>query len=333
MDRNIVITPKTIVFTALAVVVAFLLIQIKEILALLFVALMIALVISPFVDFLVTKKIKRSVAVLLTLLLVVVVLGGLIAVSLTPIINQTELFINQFPKLLETVFKSISVSTALQNFGNTLTQQLGNVSGGLIKFTIDVLSGAVSILSVVVFSAYILVDFDHLKKIFIGLLPRPSYQHVATETIREIEQRLGGWLRGQLIGMGFVGLTTFVGLMLLRVEFAVPLAVFAFLGELVPFIGSTVSFILAVIVGFSISPIMGIAVGGLYLLVQQVQWNLVIPRIMKKAVGLNPLVTLLALLIGGRLFGVVGAFLSLPVTLSLYIVVKNIIEHSSSKAE
>jgi len=87
-----------------------------------------------------------------------------------------------------------------------------------------------------------------------------------------------------------------------------------------------VSAVPAVMVGFSISPFMGLGVLILYILVQQLENNLFVPKVMQKSVGFNPLVTMLALMIGGKLFGFIGVLLAVPVTLTGYIVVKNLLD-------
>ena len=120
-----------------------------------------------------------------------------------------------------------------------------------------------------------------------------------------------------------IGVMTYVGLSLLRVNYALPLAVIAGILEIIPMIGPLISAVPAVLVGFAASPILGLGVVALFVLVQQFENTIVVPRVMKKAIGLDPILTMLTILVGGRLFGVMGALLSVPVTLVVIIVLKH----------
>ncbi len=130
-----------------------------------------------------------------------------------------------------------------------------------------------------------------------------------------IELKLGGWLRGQIILMLIIGISTYIGLTLLGVEYALALAVIAGILEIVPIIGPILSAIPALIVAFTVSPIAGFGVIGLYILIQQLENHLVVPKVMQKAVGFNPLVTIIVLMIGGNLLGLMGAILAIPIAI------------------
>jgi len=119
-------------------------------------------------------------------------------------------------------------------------------------------------------------------------------------------------------------------LLFLGLEFAMPLAVLAGVFEIIPNIGPTLSMVPAVIVGLSISPVMGLTVVALYFLIQQLENNLIVPKVMQKSIGLNPLVTLVVLMVGFNLAGVVGMFLAIPIFLALYIIVKEAYKYKNS---
>ena len=117
--------------------------------------------------------------------------------------------------------------------------------------------------------------------------------------------------------MTVVGLLTYVGLNLIGIRYALALAVLAGLLEAVPNLGPTLSSVPAILLGFATSPVMGFAAIALYFIVQQLENNIIVPVVMKKAVGLNPIITLLALLIGGKMGGVLGILLAIPITVFL----------------
>jgi predicted PurR-regulated permease PerM len=169
------------------------------------------------------------------------------------------------------------------------------------------------------------LDYPNIKKMFLGLYNKGSEKRVAA-LIGEIEEKIGGWLRGQVFLMFIVGLASFVGLTLLQIDYALSLAVIAGFLEIVPLIGPIVSFIPAAIVASAKSPLAVLLVAVLYILIQQLESNLVIPKVMQKVVGFAPIVTLIAIMIGGKLFGVLGALLSLPTTLMGYLVIRSLLE-------
>ena len=129
------------------------------------------------------------------------------------------------------------------------------------------------------------------------------------------------WLWGQLILMLAIGLVTYVGLILLGVRYALPLAVFAGLLEIVPILGPTISTVPAFIVTASQNMFSGLTVIALYFIIQQIENQVLVPVVMRRAVGLNPIVTLTALIIGGKLGGILGLLLAIPITLCVETVI------------
>jgi len=124
--------------------------------------------------------------------------------------------------------------------------------------------------------------------------------------------------------MIIIGLLTFIGLTLLGIDYALPLAIFAGFLEIIPSFGPFISAIPAVLVGLLISPLMALAVIALYFLIQQVENNFIVPQLMAKECGLNPLVTIIALIVGFKLGGVIGAILAVPVVLLIEIILTEI---------
>ena len=123
---------------------------------------------------------------------------------------------------------------------------------------------------------------------------------------------MGSWVRGELTLMLAVGIFTYIGLSILGVEIALPLAILAGILEIVPNIGPIISAVPAVLVALTIHPLTALATASLYFLVQLAENNFLVPKIMQKAVGVNPLISILGLMIGFRLAGPAGAILALP---------------------
>lgn len=315
---NLVVSTRTI-FTALLVLLSFwLLVQIKTVVIALFVALILALGLASLVDSLCRKGFSRSLAVLVVFLVAVASLVVVGVVSLPPMVEQTQRFWKKLPQLAEAFFG--------QTYGEKLNAaffgQLTTTSGSVVKVTLDVFANALMILTVLVFTFYFLLDLENMKMRLITLFPK-EYQAKLKETVLEVEVKLGRWLRGQVALMLIVGLMTFVGLNLLRLDYALPLALIAGLLEIVPMLGPVLGAVPALLVGFTTSFVSGLGVLALYILVQQLENNVIVPRVMHSAIGFNPVVTMIVLLIGGKLLGIVGALLAVPATLFGYIIIKN----------
>jgi predicted PurR-regulated permease PerM len=129
------------------------------------------------------------------------------------------------------------------------------------------------------------------------------------------EKRMGAWMWGEVLLMTIIGLVTYIGLMVLQVHYALPLAVLAGLFEVVPIIGPIISLVPAFFVTAATSWSLGIFTIILYVTIQQLENNIVVPMVMRRAVGLHPIVTLSALTIGGKLGGFLGMLLSVPIAL------------------
>lgn len=293
----------------------------KTIILALFISSIIALGLDPVVRFLMKQKLPKGIAVLLTYLGTLILVIAIGTLAFTPMVNQTIGLLNTFPGYLENLSQNESLPF-LKNFDQQITDQLSSIGQQAIQTTVNAFSTALLTLTVLVFTAYLLLDFENVKKHMISLFP--SKQHKKLEkTLEETEVKLGSWLRGQLALMLIIGVLTYIGLSLLGVKYALSLALIAGLLEMVPIIGPILSVLPALVVAFGHSPVQAIGVLGLYILVQQLENNLIVPKVMQKAVGFNPLITMIAILVGGELLGVLGALIAVPATLFGTIVYKN----------
>ena len=132
-------------------------------------------------------------------------------------------------------------------------------------------------------------------------------------TLNLIETKLGGWARGQLLLMLAIGVVTYIGLLVLGIPYALPLALLAGIFEMIPFIGPIIAAIPAIILGFSASPFLGFATLTFAILIQQLENYVFVPKIMEKSTGVSPIIILIGLAVGYRLAGITGTIISVPV--------------------
>ena len=133
----------------------------------------------------------------------------------------------------------------------------------------------------------------------------------------KIEANLGKWVRVQLFLMFLIGSVSYIGLRLLEIEFCLPLAILAGLLEIVPSVGPTLSAVPAIIAGFTLSPGKGVMVALLYIVIQQIENDIVVPKVMQRGLNFNPLVVLIGLAVGFKLGGIGGMALAVPVLIVL----------------
>ena len=308
--------------------VVFLAYQLKEILIVIFIAYIIVAALTPVVDFLHRRKIPRTVAVLLTFFVTLLCFVLLIAPVVPFLISQIMQLTKSFPIYLHQAAGAVGVELDLREIGQIVTpQQLGQnafaLAGGLF-------GGFFAIVTSLAISFYFMLSYEEAKRAVAGLFAR-KHRGRAIEVIDQVNNKLGAWLQGQFLLSLAIGLLTWVTLTILHMPFALPLAVLAGLLEIVPTVGPVISAVPAVVVALTISPNMAIIVVASYLLIQLVENHLLVPRIMQRAVGLNPVIVIIGVIVGTKLLGIPGALLSVPLISLLVLISKNIEEFLDEK--
>lgn len=186
--------------------------------------------------------------------------------------------------------------------------------------TVNITLILISIITTVILTFFLMYDLERLSKLFLSNVDSKEKDKIK-DLINEISLVTGKYIRGNLLISVICGIIVYIGLVLLHVPFALPLALFAAIFDLLPLVGQTIGAIPAVIIGFGVSPITGVLVIVLHLIYQQVENNIISPMIYNKALNLFPSVVFLSVLLGASLFGILGAFLSLPVAASIPVII------------
>lgn len=310
MFTKIEISHRTIIFTIALLGAIWLILQILDILYFMFIAFIIMSTLRPLVDWLSMRRIPR----LLSILIIYCVIFGFVGVSLLgtvpALVVQSTRLMQNLPAFTARIFPYWTIDM------NAISQQIAPIGENIVKVTVGIFSNILTTFAVLIFSFYFLLEYKQSEK-YLGSFIGSHRAADVMAVIRRIEMRLGAWVQGELLLMVFIGLLTYIGLLVLKIEFALPLAIFAGFLEIIPMIGPIISAIPAIIVALATSPILALSIIALYFIVQQVENNLVVPLVMKRSVGLSPLITIITLMIGGRLAGVTGAVLAVPVVLVL----------------
>lgn len=305
--------------TLLIIAVIWLAIELIGILVIIFISYIIMAALSPFSDFLTAKRIPRIFSVLIPYILTIAILVLLIFPLIPFFVSQIQLLFSNFPQYISQVAKAFNIHIDINSVFESDINSLGK---NALSVTGKIFSGVFSLLTVLVISFYLMLERTMLKDQFIMLLPK-KYQGKGRETISQIERKIGLWLRGQIILSFTIGFATWLGLTILGLPFALPLGLLAGLLEIVPTIGPIIASVPAIIVALTISPGIAISVVVFYILLQMLENNILVPKIMEKAVGLSPIVIIIGVLIGSKFLGVLGALLAVPFIAMVLIIAKS----------
>jgi predicted PurR-regulated permease PerM len=323
MLSKIEISHRTIIFTAVFIAAIWFVLQIREILFLLFIAFIIMSSLRPTVDWLE----KRRIPSVISILFIYIVVFGVFGISLVGTIPS---LVVQFVRLTQALPSFISRVMPYWNIDiNAFSQQITPLSQNLVKITVSIFSNIITIVTVLVFTFYLLLERKRMEELLASFMDQELARRVS-QVLKNIEQRMGSWVQGEFILMLIIGLLAYIGLVLLRVDFALPLAILAGLLEIIPTVGPIISAIPAVIIGLAGSPVLALSVVFLFFIIHQAENTLVVPFVMRRSVGLPPLLTILALMIGGKLAGVAGAVLAVPVVLVIQEILQEVLSKPKS---
>lgn len=337
---SINITTMSIVKVILFFLLLYFLFLIKDILVALFVALVLASAFDPWVDWMQQKGIPRALGIIFIYLVLFLVFSFAIYLIVPPIAKEVGALATNFPRILDKVLSSLSAVKQysvehglLDNIKNnlgSLSSHLQNAASGVFSTVTGIFGGIVRFFLIMVLTFYMVVEENAIKKLIFSLAPAPHQPYVM-QLINRMQKKIGMWLRGQLVLSLVIFIMIYIGLSLLKVEYALVLAFVAGLTEFIPYLGPMMAAIPAIFLAFTQEPILAIFVGIMYYVVQLTENNILVPKIMQKAVGLNPIVSISVLLIGFKLAGVVGAVLSIPVATAVSVFIKDAFESKEAK--
>ncbi len=313
VTHRVEISAKTIVTILLIGVALFVGTRITDIIVELMLAFVLMTALNPAVARLQKLKISRFLAVLWIYALMIGLLVLSVVLIVPPLAEQTISLVTRFdipklPFLEELKTLQFSVSEV-----SNLWTQYGTSFGSLVTFISSTFVLVFAFFTVLVMTLYFLLEREHLSRYTYFLFRTPDRDERSKKFFDAIERALGNWVRGEFLLMLTIGTLTFVSLTLMGVPYALPLAITAGLLEALPNLGPTLAAIPAVIVALvTVSPLMGLLVGILYWAIQALENNFIVPFIMRRAVGINPLTSIVLILIGVRFGGVLGALLVVP---------------------
>jgi len=315
---------KLFMFLAGAVLVYLL----ADVLVMLFVAIVISTLIEPLANAFEKRKIPRAIAVLVIYILFFGVIAAIVA-FLAPVIMQDAPKMmanlqNTWGKFIDSVWweRITGMGGGISNTDFSAgAGTLSSVYAHVVKF----FGGFISLIIIFVMTFYLTIQRDPIKKILTTLLPEAMWSR-SLEVAEKMKEKMGLWIRGQLLLSLIMGTLVFCGLKILGIKYALVLGLLIAILEFLPYIGPILASLPAMLIAFSERGLVGFfTVMIMYFVIQQFENHLIVPKVMQKAVGLNPIVSIVSVLSGAKLAGVLGALVAIPVATALSVLLQHVL--------
>jgi len=268
----------------------------------------------PYVEWLVSRKVPRTLSVLVIIVAIIAIIGTLSALVVPAMVDEfvdlrdnLEVYAQDLEEFLDNFGINVELSDHARdiNWDELISGQVAVDYG---QRALTILLGA---MTVMVLTAYLLVDTPRLSRFLYQFVP-PGREPEMDQLLTQLQRVVGGYIRGQLVTSACIFVYTFVVLLIAGVPNAIAFAVLAAFVDIIPLIGATIAVVFPTVAAFQESPTQAIIVLALLLLYQQFEDRFLTPRVYGQTLNLPPLVVLIAVLAGGQLLGIAGVLLAMP---------------------
>jgi len=331
MKNQLQISEKSILWFFGTLLALFLLWYIRDIVFLFFIVLLLFAAFNPIVKWLEKIHIPRILSALSIYIVFLFLLALAIYLFVPPLVHQLQSLAdylpNYFSQAKELMLKTQNtgfLNKGLQDSLNNLAQSLSKIGQSAWTGVVTIFGGLVSFLVILVASFYLLLyKTDFYEKIR-ALIPR-NRRYMIDRIAKRSVDKLGAWTLGEIVLCLVIGILYFIVLSILGIKFALLLAILGGILEIIPTVGPIISVVPAVAIAFLASPWKALTVIIAYVLIQQLEGHILVPLIMKKAVSLNPVFTIFALLIGAKLGGILGAIIAVPMLAVIFVILEELV--------
>ena len=310
---------------------------IRDVVAVVLLSVVIASAIEPAAQWFMRYRLPRILSVLLVYIISFAILAAAFSLVIPPLFSEISqgssksLFQTASGALFEFVPElPISISQTLTSLLDNAGVYLEQLAGGFFQATSLVFGGALSFILVVVISFYLSVQERGIEN-FLRIVTPIEYERYILDLWSRARKKIGGWMQAQILLGLLIGVLVYIGLTVLQIKFALSLAVVAAIFELIPVFGPVLAAIPAVLVAFLQKPILGLVIIIFYFVVQQFENHLIVPVVFKKAVGVPPILVVIALIVGGKLGGFLGLLLAVPLAAVLVEFLNDVVERKQIK--
>ena len=324
--------------TALVVFGIWLAFMIREVLVVLYASLLFAIGFSPIIRLIErqrllpvgSRRFPRWLAILVLYVFIISAAAAVISMILPPLTDQAREFWVHKDQLFQRV-QTFLVERGMMQGPITLEQAVaktpvsGNTVGTVFDAVRGVIGGLFGLVTILIVTFYLLVDSWSIHQTFLRFFPDRHRARVDAAT-RDITIKVSAWLAGQLFLGIIIGSTSAIGLWLLGVPFFYVLALISAIGELIPIVGPILAAIPAVLVAGTVSYQKALAVIVFFVIQQQIENHVLVPKVMERQVGVSAIVVIVSVLIGGKLLGVAGVLLAVPSAAILQVLVMELLD-------
>ena len=309
----------------------------REALMLVYVSALIAMGFSPLVKLIEQprpnagkRRVPRWLAILVIYAAIMAVVAFVGLLVIPPLVSQGSALWAKLPTEFNRL-QTFLISHKLMTHRVTLEEAVqnapsgtgGNAVGTVLVAISSLIGGIFGLITILILTFYLLIEAGAMFEYLVRFVPLSRRGDVATAA-RQAVSKVSAWLRAQFILAGVMGTFSAVGLGLMGVPYFYVIALVAAIGETIPIVGPVIGGIAAVAVAISVSPKLALMVGTYFLVLHQLEANILVPKIMERSVGVSPVAVLVALLIGGALWGLVGAILAIPTAALLSVILEEI---------
>jgi predicted PurR-regulated permease PerM len=332
--------PRSFFYAVFLLFLIVLLIRIRGVLLPFILAFVITYLFHPLVRRLIRKNFHPTAAIL-TIYLGMAAIMAIIGVFLVPVmINQLTglgealpIFTDQLQEFLNSLHENFerlrlpeTVKVALEARIESVEENVGQSIASVIEGIFSSFRYALSFLLAPIFAYYLLRDVEKIKSSVINLIPE-KYRIDAMYFFSDVDKAIGGYIRGQLIVVTITGTITGLTMAMLGVQFAALIGVFIAITDIIPYIGPIVGSIPAVLIALLQSPRLAVYVVASLILIQQIEANIIAPRVVSHRVGLHPIVIIFSLFVARELFGIPGMLVAVPTAATIRVFAKHIYKH------
>jgi predicted PurR-regulated permease PerM len=314
MDKElrVSITAHTVTTALFIFVGAYIFWLLRDLALLVLAAIVIASAIEPWIAFFIRRNIPRFFSALLVYAIVFGSFFSILFFFFPPIIADAANFLAALPQYLATFDTPASFAPTIQTILSLQSVFTLN-STDVLQLFITFFGSIFALILIVVLSFYLALQDTGVDD-FLHLVMPIEYEDYSIDLWRRAQKKIGLWMQGQILLSVLVGLLVYLGLLIIGIPYALILAVFTAIAEIIPIFGALMAGSIAIAVGYSDGGIaLAAIVAGLYVVVNQFEANLIYPLIVKKVVGVPPLLVIVALIAGYTLAGFLGALLAVPV--------------------
>jgi predicted PurR-regulated permease PerM len=317
----------------------------RDALLLVYVSALIAMGLSPLVHLIerrrvgVQRRVPRWLAILsiYAVLVAVLVFVGLLVVP--PLVSQGSALWARLPEWFNQ-FQTFLISHKLMTHRVTLEEAVqnaptgagGNAVGTVLVAISSIVGGVFGLITILILTFYLLIEAASMFEYIVRFVPHGRRADV-TVAARQSVEKVSAWLRAQFILAGVMGTFSAIGLGLMGVPYFYVIALIAAIGETIPIVGPVIGGATAVVVALTVSPKLALMVGIYFLVLHQLEANILVPKIMERSVGVSPVAVLVALLVGGSIMGLTGAILAIPTAALLSVIIEEVATDRDSRLQ